>query len=692
MSNVAITNLRIAPIHGARVPTKLKAYAITSFLINDANRTAVTASSPYGAGGAHFKEWNLEVDSSDYYVPTVTPILPSTTDSPDNPNDARWGLFVFDADNRLMFEVAGLGSFRLDASDVSQSAEDIVSYTRDGLPTLSDRNVHITGDLQVDGGINADGAVHGSNIGSMAAQSSSAIAVTGGALSGVTLTNPTIISPTNIGSATGSGGLANTVDTVLAADTDANGSGQVKLQTRGLDRLIVQNDGKIDLAQGFSTATLAAMFGNVIDPIRDFGAAADGVTLDDTALAAAFAAVPSAGGIVFFQPGRTFKVSQQFLPKSRTLISGYGATIDAEAAGVAVVDTFLFVGSNVLGQERQDIIVEGLKMVNNASRYEIDIYGDTYTYAPHHIKIIDVITEGSTDLAGAFFINVGHHIWFIRCRNVGGAEHIGATCPQTDQTSLHHVWVKECDSAETTRYGIHFVYGKHLWVVDCVVDGSLMTTADKSGIVIDRSQWFKVRGNTVENCPTVNIFVTGSRLGTISENIVTGAGSGMFVAYNFEYGADPDIKECYRVNVEDNIIDTFGTGQNGLLINGLRYGSIVGNTIGDGADSPADVGLLVFPDQVRGDSEPMSSRALTIDGNTVGGILQTASSEPPRMGKNTFGQLIGSPLVADLEGSGSPEGVVTASVGSTYRRTNGGASTTFYVKESGVSNTGWIAK
>jgi hypothetical protein len=43
-------------------------------------------------------------------------------------------------------------------------------------------------------------------------------------------------------------------------------------------------------------------------------------------------------------------------------------------------------------------------------------------------------------------------------------------------------------------------------------------------------------------------------------------------------------------------------------------------------------------------------------------------------------------------GSGSPEGVVTAPVGSLYTRTDGGASTTLYVKESGTGNTGWIAK
>lgn len=43
-------------------------------------------------------------------------------------------------------------------------------------------------------------------------------------------------------------------------------------------------------------------------------------------------------------------------------------------------------------------------------------------------------------------------------------------------------------------------------------------------------------------------------------------------------------------------------------------------------------------------------------------------------------------------GTGSPETVLTAPVGSLYTRTDGGANTTLYVKESGTGNTGWVAK
>lgn len=40
-------------------------------------------------------------------------------------------------------------------------------------------------------------------------------------------------------------------------------------------------------------------------------------------------------------------------------------------------------------------------------------------------------------------------------------------------------------------------------------------------------------------------------------------------------------------------------------------------------------------------------------------------------------------------GNGSPEGVVTANVGSLYLRLNGGSGSTLYVKESGTAKTGW---
>lgn len=57
----------------------------------------------------------------------------------------------------------------------------------------------------------------------------------------------------------------------------------------------------------------------------------------------------------------------------------------------------------------------------------------------------------------------------------------------------------------------------------------------------------------------------------------------------------------------------------------------------------------------------------------------------------TAPKVIWTGAVQDLTGSGTPEGAITAAIGSVYRRTDGGAATSLYVKESGAGNTGWVA-
>jgi hypothetical protein len=61
---------------------------------------------------------------------------------------------------------------------------------------------------------------------------------------------------------------------------------------------------------------------------------------------------------------------------------------------------------------------------------------------------------------------------------------------------------------------------------------------------------------------------------------------------------------------------------------------------------------------------------------------------------NTFSRQLrpGAGGVIWTSGAGTPEAAVTAPVGSLFTRTDGGANTTLYVKESGAGNTGWVAK
>lgn len=59
----------------------------------------------------------------------------------------------------------------------------------------------------------------------------------------------------------------------------------------------------------------------------------------------------------------------------------------------------------------------------------------------------------------------------------------------------------------------------------------------------------------------------------------------------------------------------------------------------------------------------------------------------------TIGSGIVAPTTQIISGAGSPQGVVTADIGSLYLRTDGGANTTLYIKEANNgSSVGWVAK
>lgn len=79
--------------------------------------------------------------------------------------------------------------------------------------------------------------------------------------------------------------------------------------------------------------------------------------------------------------------------------------------------------------------------------------------------------------------------------------------------------------------------------------------------------------------------------------------------------------------------------------------------------------------------------------NTSAGNLQIAAGGNAGAFISSGGVFwLGSQTVMLGRGAGDPEGVVTAPVGSLFLRTDGGAGTTLYVKESGSGNTGWVAK
>lgn len=79
-------------------------------------------------------------------------------------------------------------------------------------------------------------------------------------------------------------------------------------------------------------------------------------------------------------------------------------------------------------------------------------------------------------------------------------------------------------------------------------------------------------------------------------------------------------------------------------------------------------------------------------GNITPSLTQTGKVTEPLVGFALPVVESATAVCPEFAGTGTPEAKVTSVVCGTYRRSDGGAATTFYVKESGTGNTGWIGK
>lgn len=116
-----------------------------------------------------------------------------------------------------------------------------------------------------------------------------------------------------------------------------------------------------------------------------------------------------------------------------------------------------------------------------------------------------------------------------------------------------------------------------------------------------------------------------------------------------------------------------------------------------GASGP-QTGLEFWVRTVSTSGSDALNRNVRIDhnGSTYPGISDNVQElgQASLRWANTFSTNFnpGAGTVIWTSGAGSPEGSVTANVGSLYTNTSGGAGTTLFVKESGSGNTGWIGK
>lgn len=107
--------------------------------------------------------------------------------------------------------------------------------------------------------------------------------------------------------------------------------------------------------------------------------------------------------------------------------------------------------------------------------------------------------------------------------------------------------------------------------------------------------------------------------------------------------------------------------------------------------------ILVVNNQIRcnsnfGANVNVRSLCETTSGSGNQLLLNAISIDTAKATSTPFAVLTTSAIRVEHAANGSPEGSIISGVGGLWRRTDGGAGTTLYVKESGTSNTGWVGK
>lgn len=191
------------------------------------------------------------------------------------------------------------------------------------------------------------------------------------------------------------------------------------------------------------------------------------------------------------------------------------------------------------------------------------------------------------------------------------------------------------------------------------------------------NNYFGQNTNFQKGAPAASFAIENEGFGTTLDGCTTTGWAGVTWAKSTEYMLVENLAgDATPGNIDSGILKAAVENYT-QTIGGGRYWVINGSLKSTQFGSNARSGVLI-----DGDLSPETPL------NKDLGLLnawRTAYVQDVRVGGT-----LADPLL--LSGVGSPEGVKSAPVGSIFMRSDGGAGTSMYVKESGAGNTGWVAK
>lgn len=259
------------------------------------------------------------------------------------------------------------------------------------------------------------------------------------------------------------------------------------------------------------------------------------------------------------------------------------------------------------------------------------------------------------------------------------------SCPQNDPSDgsgLAGLHVLDSDSCVLSMNAIFDVSGHGIWL-----DLVNLTNCDKHIVVGNQIE--KIGRKTDATFNGIN--VDGAH-NLIALNFIRRFGSGNEPLYGIRMTADSN--DC---DVLFNSTKGLRTGSGKGWLDSGSNNTIIGlgttstkkiyiNTTEDATPSTTVQGIMIDGPTITMAYTGGGAAVLFtfIDGAGTAGKIEVDGSQHCRY--------YVTPTVFHTGGSGTPEGNVTAPIGSLYSRSDGGAGTSLYVKESGSGNTGWAAK
>lgn len=393
---------------------------------------------------------------------------------------------------------------------------------------------------------------------------------------------------------------------------------------------------------------------------------------DDTAAIAARLAV---GGDVVLADG-------DFTVSSTLTFSVNGTRLSGSRNGTTITKTGaadLFTNSAGI----RGMGIEHLTLVGGTGSG--DLVGLTANFG--HVQLIDLLLQPSSVSRG-IDARAGNGIdIYMRDVRITG----GTTCFDFDASlavePINTVTAVNCYAQTASLYGWNFANIAEATLIGCAADSNLAGYILGGSVVLEgcTSEGNTAKGFTVQGSGQITF------VNCIAESQLV----------PFEIIADANVTMI-------GIRDSSTPSGNGLQLSAAATGKNI--LIAHGLVAPISVNASAK--LTRFDAEFLGLGGGTVDlykGGT--GILKTSATvhvdgdaiiqQDSTTGRVQIGEQgpggqagfrLGLTNITWITGSGTPEGAIAAPIGSLYTRTNGGANTTLYVKESGASNTGWVPK